>query len=102
MNGKKYNELESQEAAHIESECVCSKCWGTLITRRVKGKERLFKVVCPKCGGDQGFVTKEGVERRKTENKLEAIEAKHNLGKILGISEGPFDRKKEINKMWPE
>lgn len=100
MNGKKFNELDLQEAEHIKRNHVCSKCWGALNTERVPGTE-FYKVVCPKCGEDQGFVTKAYVERRRQENHFEAIEAKHNLGKILGIPEEPFDREEATKKMWP-
>jgi DNA-directed RNA polymerase subunit RPC12/RpoP len=102
MQEKRYDELESQEAARIEANYVCAQCWRTLITQRVKGPERMFKVFCPKCGEDRGFVTRDYVERRKAENKLEAIEAAHNLGKILGLTEKPFNRDEAIKSMWPE
>ena len=102
MQGDKYNELESQQAAQIEAHYVCAQCWGTLITQHVKGEGRLFKVLCPNCGEDRGFVTRDYAEKRRSDNKVEAVEAKHNLGKILGLPEKPFDREKVIDQMWPE
>lgn len=100
MSGKNYDELESLEAPHIERDYVCAVCWGTLITQRADIKERLFKVVCPNCGEDKGFVTRTYVERRRAENGMEAVEAKHNLGKALGIKEKPLNLEKTIKKMW--
>lgn len=100
MTGKTYYQLESLEAMHIENHYVCASCWGTLITQRVKPEERLFKVICKKCGEDRGFVTREYAEKRRGESKVEAVEVRRNLGKVLGLKEKPIDLEKTIEKLW--
>jgi DNA-directed RNA polymerase subunit RPC12/RpoP len=102
MQGKPYDELTSIEAQHTERNYVCAQCWGQLITQPSKGKGfKAFKVICPGCGEDRGFVTREYAERRKAEDRADANEARRNLGEALGIKREPFDLNREIERLYP-
>ena len=86
MQGKKYDELTYAESNAIKRDCVCSQCWGPLMTDFERGQTRKkYKVFCPKCGEGRGFVSSQYVERRKAEDANDAEEAKRNLAEALGI-----------------
>lgn len=100
MDGKRYDELSVQEAKSIEDSHVCAQCWGPLTTLRSSIPDRTFKVICPNCGEDRGFVTREYAEKRKGESRMEAVEAQHNIGKQLGIKTEKHDRDQLIKELY--
>lgn len=105
MDGKRYDELSGQEAREIETHYVCAQCWGPLTTLSSDVEKRLFKVICGNdCGEDRGFVRKEFAERRSAENSAEAMEARRNIGHLIGLPEREQLTKEKrdelIKEMW--
>lgn len=101
MQGKPYDELDHIEAQTIKRDCVCAQCWGQLIIGVSKGKDhKAYKVYCPECGEDRGFVSRDYVKRRKAEDKANAWDAKRNLANALGIEISPVDTEKAIKELW--
>lgn len=101
MHGKPYDELDHIEAQTIKRDCVCAQCWGQLISGISKGKDfKAYKVYCPDCGEDRGFVSRDYVARKKSEDHAEAYEAKRNLGKALGIEITPIDPEQAIKELF--
>ena len=103
MNGKPYNQLEISECDKLIRNCVCSQCWGSLMYDLNKESEiKCYKVYCPKCGEDLGFVSRSYIEQKRGESHSEAMEAAKNIGGLLGIKEKEFDRDKTIRMLWPK
>jgi len=100
MQGKNYDEMSLIEAQRTVRDYVCAQCWGQLISQVSKGKDhKCFTVLCPNCGEDRGFVTREYANKRKAEDCFDALEAKRNLGKALGIDRS-FDQSKVIKELY--
>ena len=100
-NGKPYDELDYTEAQTIVRDCVCAQCWGQLISGISKGKDhKAYKVYCPECGEDRGFVSRDYVARKKAEDRLDGLEAKRNLASALGIEITPVDTEKAIKELY--
>jgi len=68
-------------ALHTQNHYVCSDCWGPLIVRH--GLDGRLHVVCSRCVVTPGFVTKEYVERRRSESHAELAEARRNLEAVI-------------------
>jgi len=78
--------LEEIEARKFINRYACSTCWGELVAERIPGERYMANVHCGKsdCTG-AGFVTKHYVEKRRTQDHFDHMEAERNLGEVLGI-----------------
>lgn len=101
MNAR-FDEFDYAQSNIIVKHYVCAQCWGPLMQdfNPGKPKERRYKVTCPDCGEDRGFVTREFAEQRKAESGAKAREAAHNLGELLGI-EKKHSTKDAIKALYP-
>jgi hypothetical protein len=80
-------EMDRYEAERFIRRYVCSTCWGEFEIENIKGEEMLVNVRCYKgddCTGS-GFVSRKGVEIRRSKNSADYIEASINLGKALNL-----------------
>ena len=100
--GKPYNELSLGEARYIAENYLCSHCWGHLEVR--PAEEGFYQVICHNCGAGVGFHSKSYVQRKRDNDKVDYLDAKHNLAGVLGI-ERKTPSKKEIeetiNNLYP-
>lgn len=67
---------------------VCASCWGHLLFEHTGEANGNCQVHCfnRSCEG-AGFVTKSFVQRRVEQSHFDYVEAKRNLGSMLGIQE---------------
>jgi hypothetical protein len=70
-------------ALRLQREYLCAGCWGNLtFAMREYNKCQMH---CEKCGEVDQFVSAHYVNERKMQDKFDAIDAKKNLAKVLGI-----------------
>ncbi len=83
--------LELADANQIARKYVCSTCWGNLGV--FFSDNGLYKVVCLHDGCSYlGLVTRKYAEDQRTKSRIDLIEAKENLGKIMGIESENKDK----------
>lgn len=103
MSNKPFDQLDIVECDQLIMHYVCAQCWGSLqFGLNKNSKVKKYKVYCPKCGEDRGFVTRKFADKKRVESRLEAIEAKRNIGNLLGIEEEQIDRDQAINMLCPK
>src|SRR5512146_3118836 len=76
---KQHHKQQPDEARQTVAECVCSACYGQLVTRYL-WREQISEVTCVNENCETpGFVTRSWVARAKAENAAEAIDARQVL-----------------------
>lgn len=77
--------LDYPQAQKHQQRYCCAGCWGHLTIYNTRRDDRKVIIRCNQCGDGRGFVTKTYAERREAESRAEYIEAKRNIGKVIGL-----------------
>lgn len=78
--------MDEAEAVKFIHRYVCSTCWSDLVADRIEGQRYDRSVHCgnENCSG-AGFVTRKYVEKRRDDDHFDYLDAKRNLGEVLGL-----------------
>ena len=69
------------QAQRAKKKYCCSSCWSSLEIFPMDGGA--FTLKCLACGNPKGLVTKRYVEKRQSENSMEAVNARYVLSQSI-------------------
>jgi DNA-directed RNA polymerase subunit RPC12/RpoP len=85
--------FDSDKRSKIMSDYLCAKCWGELKCSPLPHDQ--WFVYCPKCGDNIGFVTRNYVENRRTQDRGDYLDVYYLLTTLNLLPEEETNKTEE-------